>query len=361
MSKPITFKQWLKTESGKVYLIVSSAFTLCFSAFQVVKLFGIQKLPLPSLPTTDEGWLMVNFAIQVAFIGYVVFFTAYRFSKIKNADDSNPSEEIIWQRLELHDPAHERHEQNGDRYETETLEAWIKFKKGANRVVKQFAWFWVLAWFSWLLHYTYLLATALHLLPSNAAVRNLVNNLNSLMFVFLFMTLTVSTSKYGALFWSKLVCLIFVVFGLELLVHGISHGNPVTSLTFTALSGLFASVALAAFIGSIDSKFINVPVWLIPFLYLYAAIQALYVFFEFHEVASQMVASNVPTFVNKTQITVTIFAFVLKAVLFMTVTWILRTGRLVYFMIEESSLNFRRDRNFAEFLDTVKIEESQLT
>lgn len=356
MSKPITFKQWLKSESGRIYLIISSIFTICFSAFQALKLFGIEKIPIPRFPTTDAGWLTANYAIQVAFIGYVVFFTAYRFSKIKDADKATPSEETIWQKLELHNPSTERQKENAEDYETEDQKAWVKFKQGANKVVNQFAWFWVLSWFSWLLHYIYLFAEAVGWLPTNAAARNLMNNLNSLMFVFLFMTLTVSTSKYGALFWSKLVCSIVGLFVIEFFAYRFSSGNEVVALTFTAISGLFASVALAAFVGSIDSKFINIPIWLIPTLYLYAAIQSFYVFFEFGGVAS-----CVPTFVNKTQIMVTIFAFILKAVLFITITWILRTGRLVYFIIEESSLNFRRDRNFAEFLETIKIEETRLS
>jgi hypothetical protein len=354
MSKPVTFKQWLKSESGRIYLIVSSLFTLCFSSFQLIKLFGIEKIPLPALPTTDAGWLKVNYAIQVGFIGYVVFFTAYRFSRIKDADKDNPSEKEIWQKLELHDPARTRESKKSNE------EAWRDFKQGTNKVIKQFTWFWVLAWFSWLLHYSYLLANELGWLPANAAARHLVNNLNSLMFVFLFMTLTVSTSRYGALFWSKLVCSVIGVFGVEFLAHGLLSETQVVALTFAAMSGLFAGVALAAFIGSIDSKFINIPVWLIPALYLYAAIQSFYVFFEFHE-GARSDPSFVPTFVNKTQIAVTVFAFVLKAVLFITVTWVLRTGRLVYFIIEESSLNFRRDRNFAEFLEFIKIEETQLT
>ena len=268
----------------------------------------------------------------------------------------NPSEKSIWQSLELHDPSRERDQKNLDQVESENLKAWIRFKQGANKVVKQFSWFWVLAWFSWLLHYAYLLGSKLGWVPENAAVRNLVNNLNSLMFVFLFMTLTVSTSRYGALFWSKLVCLVVGLFAVEFLTFRLSNDSQVVALAFTAVSGLFASVALAAFIGSVDSKFINIPVWLIPTLYLYAAIQSFYVFFQFQEVTS-----GASVFVTKTQITVTICAFILKAVLFITITWVLRTGRLVYFMIEESSLNFRRDRNFAEFLETMKIEEAQLT
>lgn len=94
MSKPITFKQWLMSESGRVYLIVSTVFTVRFSGFQTLKLFGIERIPLPRFPTTDKGWLTVNYAIQVAFIGYVVFFTAYRFSKIKDADKATPRKAI---------------------------------------------------------------------------------------------------------------------------------------------------------------------------------------------------------------------------------------------------------------------------
>jgi hypothetical protein len=355
MSKPITLKAWLRTESGRLYLVISTIFTVCFSAFQALKLFGIEKIPLPAIPATDQGWLTVNYAIQVAFIGYVAFFTAYKFSRIKSSDRCFENERNIWQNLELHDPSTLSSETvDEDKADDET--AWIRFKQGANKVVKQFAWFWVLAWFSWLLHYLYLLSQGLGWLPSNAAARNFLNNLNSLMFVFLFMTLTVSTSKYGALFWSKLVCSIVTLGVVEFFAYRLSGGNETIALAFTTVSGLFASVALASFIGSIDSKFINVPVWLIPALYSYAAIQALYVFFEFGGVPS-----SAPAFVNKTRIMVTVLAFILKAVLFITVTWILRTGRLVYFMIEESSLNFKRDKNFEGFLDNIRIEETQLT
>ncbi|HYV14192.1 MAG TPA: hypothetical protein VE980_25010 [Pyrinomonadaceae bacterium] len=272
MNKPVTFEQWLRSESGRIYVVISSLFTLIFSAFQVLKLFGIERIPIPTFPASDKGWLKVNYSIQVAFIAYVVFFTAYRFSKIKYAEKTTPNEETIWQKLELHDPASERHKENTEEYEAENQEAWIKFKQGANKVIKQFAWFWVLAWFSWLVHYIYLLVHSLDFLTTDVAVRNLLNNVNSLMFVFLFMTLTVSTSKYGALFWSKLLCSVLVMFGIELLSYRLSGRNEVVALAFTAISGLFASVALASFVGSINSKFINVPVWLIPILYLYVTL-----------------------------------------------------------------------------------------
>jgi hypothetical protein len=53
---------------------------------------------------------------------------------------------------------------------------------------------------------------------------------------------------------------------------------------------------------------------------------------------------------------VTILAFILKLFYSLPVTWILRTDDLVYFMIEKSSLNFKRDKNFEGFLDNIRIE-----
>jgi hypothetical protein len=311
-------------------------------------------LPLPTFPTTNQGWLTVNFSIQVAFIAYVVLFTASKFSAIKDPDSAKPEEEEIWQNLELRD-SESHHRGHADQYEQESKQAWIQFKRGANKVVKQFAYFWFFAWLTWLAHYLYLLTSTLGWVPESEATRNFVNNLNSLMFIFLFMTLTVSTRTYGPLFWARLVSSALGVYAIEWLLFKVSHGNPVVALTFTAFSGLFASVALAAFVGSMNSKFINIPIWLVPTLYLYAAIQSFYVFFEF---TSAM--SNVSAFVEKTRITITIFAFILKTILFITVTWVLRTGRLIYFMIQEGSVHFGRDKNFAKFLKAVKVVEMKI-
>lgn len=350
MNAPVTLNAWLRTKSGRAYVTVSSLFTIVFSIFQALKLFGVQNIPLPKIPMSNQGWLTVNLGIQVAFISYVVFGTAYKFSEIENADKATAEEETVWHHLELHDPSAD------PKTEEEDLDNWIKFKKGANRVVRQFTFFWLLGWFSWLLHYIYLLIGTVGWLTPHVAVKDFLNNVNSLMFFFLFLTLTVSTSKYGPLFWGKLLCVILGVFAIEWLTFRLSGNDKVVALSFTMASGLFAGMALAAFVGSINSKFINTPVTFILLLYLYAAIQSLYVFFEL-----EGTSSTVPGFVQRTEILITVFAFILKTLLFLIVTWILRTGRLVFFIIEESSLNFRRDRNFSEFLKTIKIKETQFT
>lgn len=362
MRTPVTFKDWVKSSTGKIYVGVSGIFAVCFSVFQALKLFGVERIPIPKVTATDQGWLIVNYSIQVIFITYVVLITAYRFVQIKDADKSAPKEKVIWENLELYDPTAKTSEQDAAD-EQDKQKAWIGYKLKANKVIRQFTWFWLLAWFSWLFHYGYLFLESLGWITTNQAFRNFLNNTNSLMFIFLFMTLTVSTSRYGPLFWGKLLFVVFLVYGIEWAAYKTSGSREGIALSFSIVSGLFASVALAAFVGSIDSKFLNVPIWLIPALYLYAGIQSLYIFFELEHVIFKFQNEQLGAyvFVQKTQIVITIFTFILKTLLFITVTWILRSGRLVYFMIEEGSLNYKKDKNFATFLDNIEVEEARLT
>src|SRR5947207_15474606 len=97
------------------------------------------------------------------------------------------------------------------------------FKKRVNKVVRQFTFFWLLGWFTWLLHYAYLLFGSLGFLNTHIVAKDFLNNINSLMFFFLFMTLTVSTAKYGPLAWGKLICLVLVVSVVEWLAFRLSH------------------------------------------------------------------------------------------------------------------------------------------
>lgn len=48
---------------------------------------------------------------------------------------------------------------------------------------------------------------------------------------------------------------------------------------FKTLSGIINCIAIALFIGRLDSKFIHIRSWLITILYIYAAVQPLYAFF----------------------------------------------------------------------------------
>jgi hypothetical protein len=89
MQTSITFMDWVKDGSRKVYIRVSSAFAVCFTLFQALRLFGVERIPIPNIPNNDDAWLMVNYGIHVIFIGYVTVITAYKFSQIKNPEKSS--------------------------------------------------------------------------------------------------------------------------------------------------------------------------------------------------------------------------------------------------------------------------------
>lgn len=384
MAAPITIWQWTRSKSARPYVVISALYTSFLSLLSVLKLFG-WNIQLPNLPATNKGWLTLNFLLQFLFTGYVAF-TAIKFSQLDNPDKADPSESDYWQTLELQDPSSTKRKEKVD------SEDWVHYKRSVNKVAKQFAWFWFLGWLTWCCHYAFLLVVSLKPAHASPAWSNLFNNLNSLMFVFLFMTLTVSTAKYGAIFWFKLSFIVVGLFLIERLFF-----DQVGVLWFTVLSGLFASTALAAFIGSIDSKFINIPIKLVATLYLYAALQSLYILIELTEKVGAfyktlleqtvelskrpetwklqpenwklisellMTEQSIRSLLNFLEISTILMialAFFLKAALFITVTWMLRTGRLVYFIIEEGSLNFKRDRNFVEFSERIKVSESTLT
>jgi hypothetical protein len=362
MRSPVTFYDWVREGGGKIYVVVTSAFASCFTLLQVLRLFGIDWISILKVPNTEDGWLMVNYGVHVVFIGYVAGATAYKFCQIKNPGSSSVKEWVIRDNLELQDPTSRGGEADStDKKDKATT--WVEFKLKVNKVVKQFTYFWLLAWGSWLFHYGYLFLEKIGPIEHYPSLRNFVNNLNSLMFIFMFMTLTVSTSKYGPLSWAKLVLIICLVSVVEWVAyHLVDSGKDSVTISFSILAGLFASIALAAFVGSIDSKFINVPLWLILSLYLYAAIQSLYIFFELEHFILKLGDKNLSlrVFVQRTQILITVFSFLLKTILFLAVTWILRTGRLVYFMAEEGSLNFKRDKNFAAFVERIELEEASI-
>lgn len=129
--------------------------------------------------------------------------------------------------------------------------------------------------------------------------------------------------------------------------------------------GFFGSVALMSIIGRLNSKFINIPVWLGIFLYCYAPIQIMYVFFDYYSLSPELEIAHETYQYFKIPISifpsfVMFFTLALKSMFFLVVTWLLKTGRLLFFIIEESSLNFIRDENFKQFLDSIDFEDGNL-
>lgn len=85
------------------------------------------------------------------------------------------------------------------------------------------------------------------------------------------------------------------------------------------IGGLFAGVAIALWVGRLDSKFLMAPQLAIVALYFYAILQATW--FVFHEESDRVLV-------------IAGLAMVLKVVIYLVSSWLLSSGRLLYFFQE---------------------------
>lgn len=91
--------------------------------------------------------------------------------------------------------------------------------------------------------------------------------------------------------------------------------------TFNCVSGLLNSVVLSLLIGRLDSKLIGLSVGLVSILYVYAAVQPLFVVFSIPDKINE----NIKTFVL-----LTVFSF--KIYFFLIIVYILQSGRLLNYL-----------------------------
>lgn len=94
--------------------------------------------------------------------------------------------------------------------------------------------------------------------------------------------------------------------------------------TFRWISGLLAGLAIALFVGRLDSKFVGLSPWVIGLLYSYAVIQPGWASFSDKPIFG-LAALNTALF--------------LKCLLFVIVTWLLRTGLLLFYLDRISAID----------------------
>lgn len=343
----ISFNDWLKSKSGKFYSYVSAGFALAFSSIPILEKFGLKIENISrGLTSVAQNWHTINLLIHTLFILFVITFAVYKFVRFDNPTEVLDEEKEIWQRLKMNRP-----ETPEPANEEERMELWKQFKRATNIVIRQFSAWWFWCWIAWLVLYSVL---SVGTIPD--CWKNFANNISSLMFIFMFMTLTVSTSRLGFVYWVRLGIPVVIIFIIEWLI---AEPNINISIWFSLFSGVIAGLSMAAFFGSINSKFINVPLWLILVLHIYAAIQPFYVFFSAH--FSDLFQEKYYYYVQNIMVVVSFTAFLCKILLFLVVTWILQTGRLAFFVIEEGSLNFKRNETFRKFLKVASLREDTLS
>lgn len=238
----------------------------------------------------------------------------------------------------------------------------------ANTALMQFKSAWTFLWTSWLLLYLTLFIKYLNLSAtaslfsfyiSNSALfmlllnlykdffhienilqifLNLFNNMAPAVFMIcylIFAKITVpdnksngssqnqtSSSNSSAKFplWLAIVLsvIILLLFGI---IDFIFQGNEITKYA----SSIMAGIAMAFFLGRLNNKFINPPIFIIVCLYAYMAIQTLFPFWSgIHDDFIVLLSANL--------------AFIFKIVLYLFMLWIFRSGRLLFYFKNERKL-----------------------
>jgi hypothetical protein len=121
--------------------------------------------------------------------------------------------------------------------------------------------------------------------------------------------------------------------------------------SFIVITGVFGGIAMCLFIGRVlDNKFIIVPWGIISSLYFYALVRAFYPFImtDKFDLGSKVV--------EEITLWLIVAAFLLKIVLFVTISWLADTRRLIYLIVEECSLHYKREKDYENFVKYVAID-----
>ncbi len=349
MGDSVSFNKWLKSKIiiptiplGVITLTIG-VLNFCGITFNyVISYIGFLK----DLDEEKYNWSWVFLFLNFSFALFVVLVSANKFKKTnENTDESIlEKEKNYFQYLSL---------KKGQLFSvSNSFDDWINFKRGVNKTINQFTWFWVLTWLFYALNYLSRLDFfGLIEIDHNEIkeiLSNLLNNLGSLMVVFLFMTLTISTAKRKWFSWGRFIFLIGGLGVIELIL--IKNCIDYDGL-FVIFSALFGAIALGLFVTSIDSKFANIPIWVTTSLLFYTAIQVFYV---------ATITGIIPNLNPKVVSAIFGAALIFKIILFWVVTWLLRTNRLLFVVFEEGSLNYQREINYDNFNEIISTEDSKL-
>lgn len=172
-----------------------------------------------------------------------------------------------------------------------------------------------------------------------------MNNLGSIFIYCCFTVLFLPSIRYNAkiiqklhiFFWTIFILLFTLSFWVFLFINGVENTDYYEHIIiFDAISGVINALVLALLIARLDSKLIGLPSYLISVLYIYAAIQPLFVVFELSVPVSEMIKTSV-----------LIFVFIFKIHFFLIITYALQTGRMLNYLYCFPALNERVDSLFA--------------
>lgn len=239
---------------------------------------------------------------------------------------------------------------------------WKIYKEKVNETIKLFTYGWASMWILWGCLYMLLIFKSDN--DSGFTLfQDLLNYLGTGAFVFMYVTLSKSTSKGQYKKWIYgIVISVLLLIVFEVLVNSIINPNntiwqidKAVLFWYRLFIGFFAAASFSTVFGRLTSKFIDIPVEITVLLFFYAAIQPFYAILGVDGIKVSD-DYNLDLDLNTLVGTVIFLAFTLKVFLLITITWILRSGRLLFFVVQEGSINFIQDEKLIDLLENTNTE-----
>lgn len=344
------FEDW-SSEEYKDYSKVTKILMVLYAINQVLKIIPLEWTKISniiSLDSLNRILDVISPVIHIVLIVYVMF-RIYKWRRFSTGSENQVEMDYEYGlkgRLCLSKKGENNEEDN-----------WEIFKNNVNNTLKQFVNIWTLLWVFWLPFYFILPLKIISHSEHYAfqILQNLFNNLSTLMFIYLYLTLTKRTVEHKFIFWVQWAFLVIGVALIETFICVVFWETDKTLITFLTqlISGLFSSVALMATFGRLNSKFINMEDKHILILYAYGAMQCLYCLLGIKKITYYEIHLDISVISN----IILIFAFIGKVYLFMIISWLLRTDRMTYYIVEETSLNLLEGKNFEDFSKGMKLED----
>lgn len=179
------------------------------------------------------------------------------------------------------------------------------------------------------------------------------NNLNSLALALCFVVLNYPTVIRGdqqetsidrvaklVIGWGLAAAVVFTL--AEILLVFVPHEPWVDYMrAFDLVSGLVGAVTLSLCVGRVQSKFLGPSTWLPLALYLYVAIQSLYVVIPAESWGAMMIEA----------------ALILKCLLYLYVAWLFKSGRLLFYFVRVKTVYQETNIEWHGFLTNLNREQ----
>jgi hypothetical protein len=238
----------------------------------------------------------------------------------------------------------------------------IAHAREEQAVVQRFLAQWKYVWYSWIALYLVLLVFQLlehnqppiDCQPWKGILGDLMNNAQTLFLLLAYSILakaqdkpqpapgiTISTGVDAAIVGVILLSGFEVLFRLVSPQSVPAHDVLSPGRIFSWISSIGSGLALAMFIGRLESSILRIPALLIMSLYMYAMIQTGYAVLGEDPLISILVVN---------------MCLVLKILMFLLVCWLVSSGKLLHYVREMRAIRGESEGRWAEFLQACRVQ-----